>query len=70
MASLGSLSPGRSIIVLAPEHAQHLTRAAWSRARTQAWLYERARRPLADLKRAGKVEAQFLVSWMDRTSDE
>lgn len=28
------------------------------------------RRPLADLERAGKVEAQFLVSWMDRTSDE
>jgi hypothetical protein len=62
MAGLASLSPGRSVIVLAPEHAQHLTRAGWSRARTQAWLYEHARRPLADLKRAGKVEAQFLLS--------
>ena len=62
MAGLSSLSPGRSVIVLAPEHAQHLTRARWSRARTQAWLYEHARRPLADLKRAGKVEAQFLLS--------
>ncbi len=61
MAGLGSLSPGRSVIVLSPEHAQHLTRAGWSRARTQAWLYEHARRPLADLKRAGKIEAQFLL---------
>jgi hypothetical protein len=62
MAGLGSLSPGRSVIVLAPEHAQHLARAGWSRARTQAWLYAHARRPLADLERAGKIEAQFLVS--------
>jgi hypothetical protein len=62
MAALGSLSPGRSVIVFAPEHAQILARAGWSRARTQAWLYEHARRPLADLKRSGKVEAQFLVN--------
>jgi hypothetical protein len=62
MAGLASLSPGRSVIVLAPEHAQHLTRAGWSRARTQGWLYDHARRPLADLKRAGKIEPQFLVS--------
>ena len=62
MAALGSFSPGRSVIVFAPEHAQHLKRAGWSRARTQAWLYEHARRPLADLKRAGKIEAQFLVN--------
>jgi hypothetical protein len=62
MAALGSLSPGRSVIVLAPEHARYLRLAGWSRARTQTWLYEHAWRPLADLKRAGKVEAQFLVS--------
>ena len=62
MAGLGSLSPGRSVLVVAPEHAQYLARAGWSRARTQRWLYEHAQRPLADLKRAGKVEAQFLVS--------
>jgi hypothetical protein len=62
MAGLSSLSPGRSVIVLAPEHARHLADAGWTRAQTQAWLYEHAWRPLADLKRAGKVEAQFLVS--------
>jgi hypothetical protein len=62
MASLGSLSPGPSVIVVAPEHAAHLARSGWSRARTQAWLYEHARRPLSELKRAGKVEAQFVAS--------
>ena len=62
MAGLGSLSPGRSVIVLAPEHADHLKRAGWSRARTQTWLYEHAWRSLADLKRVGKIEPAFLIN--------
>ncbi len=71
MAALGSLSPGRSVIVFAPEHAQHLRHAGWDRVRTQAWLYEHAWRSLADLKRAGKVEPAFfsnprLVEWIYR----
>jgi hypothetical protein len=71
MAGLGSLSPGRSVIVFAPEHAQHLRHAGWDRPRTQAWLYHRAWRSLADLKRAGKVEPAFysnprLVKWIYR----
>jgi hypothetical protein len=69
MAGLGSLSPGRSVIVCAPEHAAHLKRENWSRARTQAWLYEHAWRSLADLKRTGKVEPAFftnpqLLEWL------
>jgi hypothetical protein len=71
MASLGSLSPGRSVIVLAPEHAAHLARAGWSRQRTAEWLYAHAWRSLADLKRGGKVEPAFydnptLVDWLYR----
>ncbi|HUP38235.1 MAG TPA: hypothetical protein VNC82_22635 [Candidatus Limnocylindria bacterium] len=62
MAGLGSLSPGRSVVVLAPEHAGHLARERWGRTRIQAWLYERAWRSLADLKRAGKVEPAFLTN--------
>jgi hypothetical protein len=74
MAGLGSLSPGRSVIVLAPEHADHLKRAGWSRARAQAWLYEHAWRSLADLKRAGKIEPAFLTNprmlqWLYRRAD-
>ena len=71
MAGLGSLSPGRSVIVFAPEHAAHLARAGWSRGRVQQWLYEHAWRSLADLKRGGKVEPAFfsnpsLVDWLYR----
>ena len=62
MVALGSLSPGRSVIVFAPEHAAYLRMAGWSRTRTQTWLYEHARRPIADLERAGKIEAQFRVN--------
>jgi hypothetical protein len=69
LAGLGSLSPGRSVVVFAPEHAQHLRRAGWSRSRVQHWLYAHAWRSLADLKRAGKVEPAFytnpdLVAWI------
>jgi hypothetical protein len=71
MAGLGSLSPGRTVIVFAPEHARHLHRAGWARSRTQQWLYDHAWRPLADLKRGGKVEPAFytnpsLVDWLYR----
>jgi len=74
MAGLGSMSPGRSVIVLAPEHAHHLKRARWNRARTQAWLYEHAWRSLADLKRTGKIEPAFftnpeLLQWLYRHAD-
>lgn len=71
LSSLSSLSPGRSVIVFAPEHAAHLARAGWSRPRTAAWLYDHAWRSLADLKRGGKVEPAFyenptLVDWLYR----
>ena len=71
MAGLGSLSPGRTVIVFAPEHATHLRRAGWSRSETARWLYERAWRTLADVKRGGKVEPAFysnpdLVDWLYR----
>jgi hypothetical protein len=72
MSTLGSFSPGRSVIVFAPEHAAHLARAGWSRARTSDWLYAHAWRSLADLKRGGKVEPAFyenpkLVDWLYRS---
>ncbi len=71
LAGLGSLSPGRSVVVFAPEHAQHLRRASWTRPRVQRWLYDHAWRSLADLKRGGKVEPAFytnpdLVDWLYR----
>ncbi len=54
MAALGSFSPGRSVVVIAPEHAAKL--ASWSRREVQERLYASAARDLATLKRAGKIE--------------
>jgi hypothetical protein len=55
MAGLGSFSPGQSFLVLAPEHVRILARDGWTKPRLREALYARARRSLADLKRAGKV---------------
>ena len=54
MAGLGSFSPGQSFLVLAPEHVRILARDGWTKPRLRR-RSTRARRSLADLKRAGKV---------------
>lgn len=54
MAALGSFSPGRSVVVFAPEHAAKL--ATMSRHGVQSFLYEHAARTLDALKRAAKIE--------------
>ncbi len=54
MASLGSFSPGRSVVVFAPEHAAKL--ASMSRREVQDFLYEHSVRDLATLKRTAKIE--------------
>ena len=56
MAALGSFSPGRSVVVFAPEHARKIGASGMSAAAVQAFLYEHARRDLATLKRTGKIE--------------
>jgi hypothetical protein len=55
MAGLGSFSPGQSFLVLAPEHVRILARDGWTKPKLREALYARARRTLAELKRAGKV---------------
>ncbi len=54
MAALGSFSPGRSVVVIAPEHAAKL--AGLTRRQVQERLFELAVRDLATLKRTGKIE--------------
>lgn len=54
MAALGSFSPGRSVVVFAPEHAAKL--ASLSRRQVQEFLFDHAVRDLATLKRTGKIE--------------
>jgi len=65
MAAFGSLSPGRSLIVFAPEHARKIASSGWSRPQVQEYLYEHAVRSYADVKRGGKVEASGLVDGFD-----
>jgi hypothetical protein len=55
MAGLGSFSPGQSFLMLAPEHVRILVRDGWTKSTLRDALYARARRSLAELKRAGKV---------------
>lgn len=55
MAALGSFSPGRSVVVFAPEHAAKLSHL--SRRQVQEFLFEHAVRDLATLKRTGKIES-------------
>lgn len=54
MGALGSFSPGRSVVVWAPEHAAKLS--SLSRKEVQEYLYEHSGRDLATLKRTGKIE--------------
>ncbi|MBO9521508.1 MAG: hypothetical protein J7518_08225 [Nocardioidaceae bacterium] len=72
MSALGSLSAGESLVVLAPEHAEILREQRWSRAKVQEFLYDHARRDLATVKRAGKLEGQYDIgpedehTWLHR----
>lgn len=56
MAAGGSFSNGISVVVVAPEHAAKIGAAGWTRERVQQFLYDEARRSLADLKAMGKIE--------------
>ena len=56
MAALGSFSNGRSVVVMAPEHATKLGAAGWSVERVQDFLHRHAARDVATLKEAGKIE--------------
>lgn len=59
MAALGSFSPGRSVVVFAPEHAAKLDHL--SRREVQEFLFDHAVRDLATLKRTGKIESDPTV---------
>jgi hypothetical protein len=57
----------QSLLVFAGEHSDILRNAGWSRAQTQAFLVEHARRRVADFKRAarlpGEIGAADETSW-------
>ena len=61
MSSLGALTDGQSLVVMAPEHAQIVASSGYTREDVQRYLLERAGRPRADLVAHGKWPAARTV---------
>ncbi|HEV2993229.1 MAG TPA: hypothetical protein VG869_03910 [Acidimicrobiia bacterium] len=72
MATLGSnnacISQGEFFVVLGPEHAATIAAHGWSRGDVQSFLYERARRPRGELRRA--FEAVAWAPWLAAIEDD
>ena len=54
MANYGSISLGQSVVVLSPEHAQIVASTGWNKTQVQAYLFERASRPVSGMVAVGK----------------
>lgn len=60
MRALGSFNMGgdcECAVIICPEHHASLVREGWHKKRVQEFLFEKAARPLADLKRGGLNES-------------
>ncbi len=62
MASLGSLSPGQSFLVLAPEHANLIAKEFPTKRKVREYLFEHACLPEEILQHTGKIVGK---SWSD-----
>ena len=54
MANLGAITAGQSVVILSPEHAEIVAGTGWSRAEAQAYLFDQAKRSVADMKSVAK----------------
>ncbi len=54
MANLGAITGGQSVVILSPEHAEIVAGTGWSRADAQSYLFEQAKRSVADMKSVAK----------------
>lgn len=62
MATLGNnnmYGAGEIMVVLSPEHVRSLVQTGWGKEDFRAFLFERARRPIADLKLGGMFSEEF-----------
>src|SRR5581483_9619651 len=57
------------VVVFGPEHAQLLGDAGWSRGDVQRFLFEQARRSVAELSRGGMWEMRDWPDWMNALAD-
>jgi hypothetical protein len=64
----GPVSDAEIFILLCPEHAATIAGAGWQRRDVQSYLYERARLPAADLRRA--YRPPLWAPWMHAVTDD
>ncbi len=62
------ISQGEFFVLLCPEHAATCAAAGWSRRDVSSYLFQRARLPAGELKRAFGLRAW--ASWMDQLADD
>ena len=72
MCSLGQnnapISQGEYFVALCPEHAAACASAGWTRAHVANYLFQRARMPVGELKRAFDLRAW--APWLQRLDDD
>lgn len=69
---------GQMLVCLSPSEARHLAASGWSRADVQAHLYERARRPIAELRPRGPLRPDtspehwytWWPDWVDQSRED
>lgn len=66
---------GEHIVAFSPEHAATIAAAGWKKVHIQKYLFDHARIPIAELKKAGiygrEVDKYHLwPKWVDRTKDD
>lgn len=54
MANLGCITFGQSVVVLSPEHVNIIAEQGWSKADTQTFLFEHAKRDVESMKEVSK----------------
>jgi hypothetical protein len=57
------------VVVFGPEHAQLLGAAGWSRSDVQHFLFDHARRTVADLRHGGMWEMRDWPDWLNALAD-
>jgi hypothetical protein len=76
MASLGSnhlYLGGESFVVLGPEHAEVLAKAGWTKRDVRSFLFDQARKPLAQVKLGGmygpETHRNLWPRWIDHDNE-
>ena len=54
MANLGAITDGQSVVILSPEHAEIVAGTGWNRADAREYLFEQAKRSVADMQSVAK----------------